>query len=113
VETRNKVLDTAISRNALSCAGICGRARFPSEGDIQTDSIHVETAYDSHEVRSWITTGPKSVQVFLRDVSNSTAADRRTPRRRQPYLRHSVQHRVGKYRDQARAMAVKAASKGQ
>jgi hypothetical protein len=72
VETRNKVLDTAIAQNDAIVRRVIAAVRDCriDEGDIQTDSIHVEMAYDSHDgtvVDYYQVT--KSVQVFLRDVS--------------------------------------------
>src|SRR6478752_5127842 len=51
VETRNKVLDTAIAQNDAIVRRVIAAARefHIEEGDIQTDSIHVEMAYDSHD----------------------------------------------------------------
>ncbi len=114
VETRNKVLDTAIAQNDTIVRRVIGVARdfHIDEGDIQTESIHVEMAYDRDDgtvVDYYQVT--KSVQVFLRDVSKFepllTAV-----------LRAGANHiydvdfstsELRKYRDQARALAVKAA----
>ncbi len=114
VETRNKVLDTAIAQNDAIVRRVIGAARdlHVDDGDIQTENIHVELHYDDHDgtvVDYYEVT--KSVQVFLRDVSKFEA------------LLTSVLHaganriydvefstsELRKYRDQARALAVKAA----
>jgi uncharacterized protein YggE len=76
VETRNKVLDTAIAQNdAIVRRAIAAVRDFHiDEGDIQTDNLQVEMAYDSHDgtvVDYYQVT--KSVQVFLRDVPNSSS----------------------------------------
>ena len=82
------------------------------EGDIQTDSIHVEMAYDSHDgtvVDYYQVT--KSVQVFLRDVSKFEPLLTGVLRAGANHI-YDVQFSTSelrKYRDQARALAVKAA----
>ena len=66
------MLDTAIAQNDAIVRRVIAAVRDfrIDEGDIQTDSIHVEMAYDSHDgtvVDYYQVT--KSVQVFLRDIS--------------------------------------------
>jgi uncharacterized protein YggE len=114
VETRNKVLDTAIAQNDAIVRRVITGARdlHIDESDIQTENIHVEMRYDDHDgtvVDYYEVT--KGIQVFLRDVSKFEA------------LLTSVLHaganhiydvefstsELRKYRDQARALAVKAA----
>ena len=114
VETRNKVLDTAISQNDAIVRRVIAAVRdfHIDEGDIQTDSIHVEMAYDSHDgtvVDYYQVT--KSVQVFLRDVSKFEPLLTAVLRAGANYI-YDVQFSTSelrKYRDQARALAVKAA----
>jgi uncharacterized protein len=114
VESRNKVLDTAIAQNDAIVRRVIGAARdfHIEEGDIQTDSIHVEMAYDSHDgtvVDYYQVT--KSVQVFLRDVSKFEPLLTGVLRAGANHI-YDVQFSTSelrKYRDQARALAVKAA----
>lgn len=114
VETRNKVLDTAIAQNDAVVRRVITGARdlHIDESDIQTENIHVEMRYDDHDgtvVDYYEVT--KGIQVFLRDVSKFEA------------LLTSVLHaganhiydvefstsELRKYRDQTRALALKAA----
>jgi len=113
VETRNKVLDTAIAQNDAIVRRVIAAARefHIEESDIQTDS-HVEMAYDSHDgtvVDYYQVT--KSVQVFLRDVSRFEPLLTGVLRAGANHI-YDVQFSTSelrKYRDQARALAVKAA----
>jgi uncharacterized protein YggE len=114
VETRNKVLNTAIAQNDAIVRRVIAAVRefHIEEGDIQTDSIHVEMAYDSHDgtvVDYYQVT--KSVQVFLRDVSKFEPLLTGVLRAGANHI-YDVQFSTSelrKYRDQARALAVKAA----
>ena len=114
VETRNKVLDTAIAQNDAIVRRVIGTARDLNvdEGDIQTENIHVELHYDDHDgtvVDYYEVT--KGVQIFLRNVSRFEAL--------LTAVLHAGANRIydvefstselRKYRDQARALAVKAA----
>jgi uncharacterized protein YggE len=114
VETRNKLLDTAVAQNDVLVRRVIKAARDSqiAEGDIQTENIHVELHYDDHDgtvVDYYQVT--KGAQVLLRDAS-----------RFEPLLttilRAGANHiydiefstsELRKYRDQARALAVKAA----
>jgi uncharacterized protein YggE len=114
VETRNKDLAIATSQNdALVRQVISAARKIPIEaGDIQTDYIHVDLAYNdknSTVVEYYSVT--KALRILLKDVSKFET------------LLHAVlgagaNHIYGiefstselrKYRDQARALAVKAA----
>ena len=114
METRNKVLDTAISQNDAIVRRVIAAVRdfHIDEGDIQTDSIHVEMAYDSHDgtvVDYYQVT--KSVQVFLRDVSKFEPLLTAVLRAGANHI-YDVQFSTSesrKNRNQARALAVKAA----
>lgn len=114
VETRNKVLDTAIAQNDAIVRRViaAGRDFHVDESDLQTDNIHVELHYDGNDgtvVDYYQVT--KGVQVFLRDVSKfeplltavlNTGANR-------IYDVEFSTSELRKYRDQARALAVRAA----
>ena len=114
VETRNKVLDTAIAQNDTIIRRVIGAARdfHIDEGDIQTGNIHVEMAYDSHDgtvVDYYQVT--KGVQVFLRDVSKFEPLLTAVLRAGANHI-YDVDFSTSElrmYRDQARALAVKAA----
>ena len=115
VETRNKALDSAVAQNDAIVRRVMAAVReFQVDaGDIQTENIHVSLGYDSHDstlIDYYEVT--KGVQVFLRDVSKFepllTAV-----------LRAGANHiydvdfstsELRKYRDQARTLAIKAAT---
>lgn len=114
VETRNKTLDTAITQNDAIVRRVIAAARdfHIDEGDIQTENIHVEMAYDSHDgtvVDYYQVT--KGVQVFLRDVSKFETLLTAVLRAGANHI-YDVEFSTSelrKFRDQARALAVKAA----
>jgi uncharacterized protein len=115
VETRNKALDAAVTQNDAIVRRVMAAVReFQVDAsDIQTENIHVTLGYDNHDstlIDYYEVT--KGVQVFLRDVSKFelllTAV-----------LRAGANHiydvdfstsELRKYRDQARALAIKAAT---
>jgi uncharacterized protein YggE len=114
VETRGKDLEAASSQTDAGVKRVIAAARplGVDEGDIQTDVIHVDISYDdkSHGTISYYTTD-KGIQVVLKDVTKF-----------EPLLHAGLQPGANKvdgvefstsesrkYRDQARAMAVKAA----
>jgi uncharacterized protein len=115
VETRNKTLDAAVAQNDATMRRVMSAIReFQVDaGDIQTENIHVTLGYDSHDstlVDYYEVT--KGVQVFLRDVSKFESL-------LTAVLRAGANHiydvdfstsELRKYRDQARALAIKAAT---
>ena len=114
VESRNKSLDEASAQNDVLIRQVLAAARglAVSASDIQTDFIHVDLAYkdnDSTIVDYYKVT--KEVQIVLKDVSRFEALVSAT-------LHAGANHIYGidfstaelrKYRDQARALATKAA----
>jgi uncharacterized protein YggE len=115
VETRNKALDAAVTQNDAMVRRVMAAIRgFQIDaGDIQTENIHLTLGYDSRDstLIDYYEVS-KGVQVFLRDVSKFepllTAV-----------LRAGANHiydvdfstsELRKYRDQARALAIKAAT---
>jgi uncharacterized protein len=114
VETRNKNLDQASSQNDSLIRQVLGAARKleVNAADIQTDFIHVDLAYqnnDSTVVDYYKVT--KEVQIALKDVSKFETLV-------STLLHAGANHIYGidfstselrKYRDQARALATKAA----
>jgi uncharacterized protein len=115
VETRSKVLDTAITQNDAVVRRVMAAAKGLQidATDIQTENIHVDMRYDNNDgtlIDYYIVT--KGVQVFLRDVSKFEPL-------LTSMLRAGANHiydvdfstsELRKYRDQARALAVKAAT---
>jgi hypothetical protein len=115
VETRNKDLDAASAQNdAIVRRVLAATQQFQvAAGDVQTDYVHVDLAYDDHDntlVNYYSVT--KGVDIYLREVAKF-----------EPLLKavlHAGANHVydvefttselRKYRDQARALAVKAAS---
>lgn len=114
VETRGKDLEAATSQTDVAVKRVIAAARQlgVDEGDIQTDVIRVDIAYDdkSHGAISYYTTA-KGIQVVLKDVAKF-----------EPLLQAGLKSgankiddvvfstsEIRKYRDQARAMAGKAA----
>ena len=114
VETRNKNLDEASSQNDSLIRQVLAAARRMevNASDIQTDFIHVDLAYehdDSVVVAYYKVT--KEVQIVLKDVSKFETLV-------SALLHAGANHIYGidfstselrKYRDQARALATKAA----
>jgi uncharacterized protein YggE len=114
VETRNKNLDEASSQNDSLIRQVLAAARRMevNASDIQTDFIHVDLAYehdDSVMVAYYKVT--KEVQIVLKDVSKFETLV-------SALLHAGANHIYGidfstselrKYRDQARALATKAA----
>ncbi len=114
IESRNKSLDEASAQNDVLIRQVLAAARglAVSASDIQTDFIHVDLAYkdnDSTIVDYYKVT--KEVQIVLKDVSRFEALVSAT-------LHAGANHIYGidfstaelrKYRDQARALATKAA----
>ena len=114
VETRNKNLDEASSQNDSLIRQVLAAARKleVNASDIQTDFIHVDLAYqnnDSTVVDYYKVT--KEVQIVLKDVSRFESLV-------SAVLHAGANHIYGiefstselrKYRDQARALATKAA----
>lgn len=113
-ETRNKVLDAAIAQNDAIVKKVIGAARDLriEESDIQTENIHVDLRYDDHDstlVDYYQVT--KGVQVFLRDVSKFEVLMTAVLHAGANHI-YDVEFSTSelrKYRDQARALAVKAA----
>jgi uncharacterized protein YggE len=115
VQTRNKALHGAVSSNDAIVRRVIAAARGlqVEEGDIQTENIHVSLAYDSHDntlIDYYEVT--KGVQVFLRDVSKFEPLMMAVLRAgaNQIYDVEFSTSELRKYRDQARALAVKAAT---
>jgi uncharacterized protein YggE len=112
VETRNKDLATASSQTDAAVKKVISTERQlgVKEEDIQTDFIHVDLSYDEHS-RGTISFYPvtKSIQVVLKDVSKFEAllGGLRAGANRIDDVVFSTSE-LRKYRDQARAMAVKA-----
>jgi uncharacterized protein len=114
VETRNPDLHTATMENDASVRRVIAMLRkMGIDGsDIQTDYIHVDLTYDSHNATSVAYyTATKAIQVVLKDVTKFEDL-------LQQVLGAGVNHiyciefstsELRKYRDQARALAVKAA----
>ena len=114
VESRNKSLDEASAQNDVLIRQVLAAARglAVNASDTQTDFIHVDLAYkdnDSTIVDYYKVT--KEVQIVLKDVSNFERLVSAT-------LHAGANHIYGidfstaelrKYRDQARALATKAA----
>src|SRR5215813_12680108 len=114
VQTRNAALDGATSANDAIVRRVIAAARSfqVDEGDIQTENIHVTLGYDSHDstlIDYYEVT--KGVQVFLRDVSKFEPLMMAVLRSgaNQIYDVEFSTSELRKYRDQARALAVKAA----
>jgi len=114
VLTRNKALDGATSANDAIVRRVIAAARSfqVNEGDIQTENIHVTLGYDSHDstlIDYYEVT--KGVQVFLRDVSKFEPLMMAVLRAgaNQIYDVEFSTSELRVYRDQARALAVKAA----
>jgi uncharacterized protein YggE len=113
-ESRNKVLSAAISQNDAIVRKVLQTARgfHVEEGDIQTEDIHVELQYqqgnptviDFYDVT-------KGIAIFLRDVSKFEPILAALLEAGANHI-YDVQFSTSelrKYRDQARAVAVKAA----
>jgi uncharacterized protein YggE len=114
VETRDKDLEAATSRTDVLVRQVMAAARQLSvdNSDIQTDYIRVDMSYnDRNPTIVEYYTATKSIQIFLKDVSKF-----------EPLLHAAIaagaNHIYGvdfstselrKYRDQARALAAKAA----
>jgi uncharacterized protein len=114
VETRNKSLDEASSQNDGLTRQVLAAARKleVNSSDIQTDFIHVDLAYDHDDsvVVSYYQV-TKEIQILLKDVSKFEALV-------STVLHAGANHIYGidfstselrKYRDQARALATRAA----
>jgi uncharacterized protein YggE len=114
VETRNANLAVASSKTDAAVKRVIQAARElgVDEGDIQTDLIEVGISYDdkSHTTISYYTTN-KGIQVVLKDASKFEAlleAGLKAGANKINDVIFSTSD-LRKYRDQARAMAVKAA----
>jgi len=114
VETRNKDLENATVQNDAIVRRVLevGRKFQVAADDMQTDYVHADLAYDEHDntLVSYYSVS-KGVDIYLRDVSKF-----------EPLLKAVLQaganhvyevefstSQLRKYRDQARALAVKAA----
>jgi len=112
--TRNKSLDGAASANDEIVRRVIAAARKLgiADADIQTDNIRVSLGYDNHDstlIDYYEIT--KGVQVMLRDVSKFEPllmAELRAGANQIYDVEFSTSE-LRKYRDQARALAVKAA----
>jgi uncharacterized protein YggE len=115
VETRSKNLDEASSQNDLLIRQVLAAARRleVNASDIQTDFIHVDMAYKNNDDSTLVDyyKVTKEVQVVLKDVSKFESLV-------SAVLHAGANHIYGidfstselrKYRDQARALATKAA----
>src|SRR5438876_3938433 len=115
VETRSKNLDEASSQNDLLIRQVLAAARRleVNASDIQTDFIHVDLAYKNNDDSTLVDyyKVTKEVQVVLKDVSKFESLV-------SAVLHAGANHIYGidfstselrKYRDQARALATKAA----
>jgi len=114
IETRNKDLDVAIAQNDSIVRRVLGTAQQfqVASGDIQTDYVHVDLAYDSHDgtvIDYYSVT--KGVDVYLREPTKFETLLKAV-------LHAGANHvydiefstsELRKHRDQARALAVKAA----
>jgi uncharacterized protein len=114
VETRGKELEAASSQTDAAVKRVIAAARQlgVEEGDIQTDEINVDIAYDdkAHGMISYYTT-TKGIQVILKDVAKFEPllqAGLKAGANKVDKVSFSTSE-LRKYRDQARAMAVKAA----
>jgi uncharacterized protein len=115
VETRNKSLDEASSQNDSLIRQVLAAARKQevNASDIQTDFIHVDLAYKNNDDSTLVDyyKVTKEVQIVLKDVSKFESLVGAV-------LHAGANHIYGidfstselrKYRDQARALATKAA----
>jgi len=114
IETRNKDLDVATAQNDSIVRRVLGTAQQfqVASGDIQTDYVHVDLAYDSHDgtvIDYYSVT--KGVDVYLREPTKFETLLKAV-------LHAGANHvydiefstsELRKHRDQARALAVKAA----
>lgn len=114
VETRDANLEMASSKTDAAVKRVIAAARQlgMDESDIQTDFIEVNISYDekSHTAISYYTTN-KGIQVVLKDASKFEAllqAGLKAGANKIDNVIFSTSE-LRKYRDQARAMAVKAA----
>jgi uncharacterized protein YggE len=114
VETRDNNLAIASSKTDAAVKRVISAARQigVDESDIQTDLIQVSIAYDekAHGIISYYTTN-KGIQVVLKDVSKFETllqAGLKAGANRIDDVTFATSE-IRKYRDQARAMAVKAA----
>ena len=115
VQTRNAALDGATASNDAIVRRVIAAARSfqVNEGDIQTENIHVNLGYNNSNDHTAIDyyEVTKGVQVFLRDVSKFEPLLMAVLRAgaNQIYDVEFSTSELRKYRDQARALAVKAA----
>lgn len=114
VETRNKDLDAASAQNDVIVRKVLSTAQQfqVASGDVQTDYVHVDLAYDDHDntlVNYYSVT--KGVDIYLRDVGKFEALLKAVLHAGANHV-YDVEFSTSelrKYRDQARALAVKAA----
>jgi uncharacterized protein YggE len=114
VETRDSNLEVATSKTEVAVKRVIAAARAlgVDQSDIQTDLIEVEISYDekSHTTISYYTTD-KGIEVVLKDVSKFEALLQAGLKAGANKINDVVfsTSELRKYRDQGRAMAVKAA----
>lgn len=114
IETRNKDLDAATAQNDAVVRRVLGTAQQfqVASGDIQTDYVHVDLAYDTHDgtvIDYYSIT--KGVDIYLRDPAKFEALLKAALHAGANHV-YDVEFSTSelrKYRDQARALAVKAA----
>jgi len=114
VETRNKDLDAATAQNDTVVRRVLAVAQqFQiASGDLQTDYVHVDLAYDSHDgtvIDYYSVT--KGVDIYLRDPTKFESLLKAALHAGANHV-YDVEFSTSelrKYRDQARALAVKAA----
>jgi len=114
IETRNKDLDVATAHNDTIVRSVLAASQqFQiATGDIQTDYVHVDLAYDSHDgtvIDYYSVT--KGVDIYLRDPAKFESLLKAVLHAGANHV-YDVEFSTSelrKYRDQARALAVKAA----
>jgi len=115
VESRNKTLDAATEQTDSALRKVMAAARKlgVDATDIQTDYIHVDLAYnDKQSTLVEYYTATKAVQVLLKDTSKfqDLLSQALAAGANHIYGVEFSTSELRKYRDQARAMAVKAAT---
>jgi uncharacterized protein len=114
VETRNRDLDAASSQTDAAVRRVISATRQlgVNEGDIQTDFIHVDISYDDQS-RGTISyyTATKGIQAVVKDVSKFEDLLQTGLKAGANKIDNVIfsTSEFRKYRDQARAIAVKAA----
>ncbi len=115
VESRSQTLATATAQTDSAIRQVMAAARKlgVDPTDIQTDYIHVDLSYNDkdHTIVEYYT-ATKAIQVFLKDTSRfqDLLSDTLATGANHIYGVEFSTSELRKYRDQARALAVKAAT---